>query len=137
MPAHSIEFEGTAWSDTQKLPEHDPWRLYLERDDDELEPQAALAPQDLDSSYLWTRRLAELNREDEWGKQLVKRFGTHTPPVDAFGNGLRLQNLETRQEIVSLVPLLVLIELPGTKSVSIPKPDVIRDPAGVIADFEN
>lgn len=136
MLAFAMGYERAAWEASQQLPAGDIWRLYMARDDVGLEQAAKLHPDDPDSNYLWLRRLADLNRVNDWVTLMKARYGSSTPPVAVFDTELRMANLGTWQDGATVVPVLVLIALPGTEHLSIQAVDTRKEPAKVLAYFD-
>lgn len=136
MLAYSMYYGHAEWEQIKALPEQDPWRLYVEREDDALEHAAKMNPYDLDSNYLWLRRLADLNRAQDWMTLMKKRYVSGSPPASTYATEFHMKNLETLQDASVVTPLLVLIALPGTEHLGMPSLDTAKQPAQVAEYFD-
>ncbi|MBI3575475.1 MAG: hypothetical protein HY083_07480 [Gammaproteobacteria bacterium] len=119
-----------------KLSPNHAWRLWLERQDDELGRRAKAQQKGSAVHYLWLQRLAEQDRYEEWVQTQRRAYPMATLPVHVLGQAHLLAHFNAKQASAVLLPHLVL----GNMLLEIEGGDLatqLRKIAGKDADIES
>ena len=134
--ASAMGYSGTAERLAKALPHDNAWRLYLMRNDDALQEMVKRDPQSSAGKYFWLRRLADLDRGNDWEVWYRHNFADDSS-VAAIGTEFRLQGHAAIVNGGGNVALAVVISVIGATATqsTLQEQDPYFAPAKVITAF--
>jgi len=134
--AASMGYPGAASKAADKSTARDAWKLYVTRNDSDLERMARLDPDSKSANYFWLRRLGDLDRGTEWLAWIKQHYSGTTTPVYIMDTDLALSGHPAVQLYAFYMPLLVLNALPGTENIKATPMNPVSDPVAAISLFD-
>ena len=136
--ASIMGYSAAAERAAQALPAEDPWRLYLQKDDDGLERLARSDRQAGEAAYLWLRRLAELDRKLDWVGWYRQRF-EHTAAgaeLNVVDTQMALEGQDTEKPGSQVLAMAAVAGVHGVAPALTLTEQLPLFPGKVIGDFE-
>lgn len=134
LAAH-LGYGAAAAQAVAQLPASDPWRLYFTNQDQKLRQLASPHPGVSPASYFWLRRLADLDRKQDWQSWYDKSYGGQLPSVYILVTMLRFSGFGSIESYIDQLPQVLLPQMQGTYSPTLDQEDVASAPIQLIRDF--
>lgn len=134
--ASAMGYSAFAVQAAQSLSADDPWRLYLTRQDDELERVAGQSSASGEAVYFWLRHLADEDRKDDWANWYKVHYGQLPLSLYTLDTELLLQGQDPQKLGSRALAEIAVVGVNGTTRLGAKYEDLPVAPSKVLGDFD-
>ncbi|HET7176617.1 MAG TPA: hypothetical protein VFK21_11495 [Gammaproteobacteria bacterium] len=134
--ASAMGYSAYALQAAQSLSADDPWRLYLTRQDDELERIAGQSSASGEAVYFWLRHLADEDRKDDWANWYKVHYGQLPLSLYTLDTELLLQGQDPQKLGSRALAEIAVFGVHGATRADAKYEDLPAVPAKVLGDFD-